>query len=309
MLFGAFSQSLPDIDFIAYFWLDKTDNLLAHRGITHSILFGIAAVAAFSYITRRVYHLRKFTWRHGMWLFGLNVFCHLFIDAFNAYGIGWLEPFSDARISFHILFVADPLFSIWPLLAVILILVFFRRMDIRKWSWRLGLGLSAVYLLYAVYNKRTVEAGIRAQLKARGTNYRSFFTTPSPFNSWLWFVAIEDSTGYYTGYRSVFDKKTIDLSYSPRNELLLRLVKDKDEVDDLLRFAQGYYTVEKSNDTIQFNIIRFGKISGWADMNAKFAFYYYFDHPAANEFLVQRGRFSNWNKETIGVFVRRMKGD
>ena len=36
MLFGALSQSLPDIDFIAYFWLDKTDNLLAHRGITHS---------------------------------------------------------------------------------------------------------------------------------------------------------------------------------------------------------------------------------------------------------------------------------
>jgi len=39
MLWGAVAQSFPDIDFIAGFWMDTTDELLAHRGFTHSLLF------------------------------------------------------------------------------------------------------------------------------------------------------------------------------------------------------------------------------------------------------------------------------
>ena len=41
MLWGALAQSIPDVDFLAAFWLNTTDNLLAHRGFTHSILFGL----------------------------------------------------------------------------------------------------------------------------------------------------------------------------------------------------------------------------------------------------------------------------
>ena len=49
MLWGILAQSIPDIDFIASFWLDTPDNLLAHRGFTHSLLFGalIATIMAF----------------------------------------------------------------------------------------------------------------------------------------------------------------------------------------------------------------------------------------------------------------------
>lgn len=309
MVAGALAQSIPDIDFIAYFWLDQTDNLLAHRGITHSILFGILVVAALSAATRRIFHKRKFTWRHGAWLFGLNVFCHLFIDAFNAYGVGWFEPFTHDRFSFNLLFVADPFFSIWPFLGVIVILSFYRKHWPRRSAWAGALALSGLYLIYAVVNKLTVEAEVRRQLKIRGTAYESVLTTPSPFNSWLWFVVIKDEKGFYTGYRSVFDKQMMDLGYALRNDSLLQGVKNRDEVNDLLRFAQGSYTVERAHDTVVFNILRFGKISGWHELDAKFSFYYYFDKPGANEFLVQRGRFKNWNRETIRTFVRRIRGE
>ncbi|MEO7923997.1 MAG: metal-dependent hydrolase [Chitinophagaceae bacterium] len=309
MVAGALSQSIPDIDFIAYFWLDQTDNLLAHRGITHSFLFGIIAIIGFSAATRRIFHKRNFTWRQGTWLFGLNIFCHLFIDSFNAYGVGWFEPFSHARMSFHVLFVADPFFSIWPLLGVILILTFYRSERMKRLAWSAGLSLSLLYLFYAMVNKITVEAEVRRELKSRGTAYQSFFTTPSPFNSWLWFVIIKDEKGFYTGYRSVFDRKRIDLGYAPRNDSLLQQVKNRDEVKDLVRFAQDYYTVEKTQDTVVFNILRFGKIAGWHELDSKFSFYYYFDSPGANEFLVQRGRFKNWNGATIRTFIRRIRGD
>ena len=39
MLWGALAQSIPDIDFLASFWMDTASNLLAHRGFTHSFLF------------------------------------------------------------------------------------------------------------------------------------------------------------------------------------------------------------------------------------------------------------------------------
>lgn len=309
MVAGALAQSIPDIDFLAYFWLDQTDNLLAHRGFTHSIIFALVITAILSAGSRKIFHKRKFTWRYGLLLFGLNIFCHLFIDAFNAYGVGWFEPFTHQRFSFHLLFVADPLFSIWPFLGLIAMLVFYRRIAVKKMAWSIGLGLSVLYLFYAVVNKLSVEAGVRRQLTMRGIAYQSFFTTPSPFNTWLWFVVIKDKKGFYTGYRSVFDNKFMDLSYAPQNDSLLAEVKYRDEVNDLLRFARNYYTVEKTNDTVVFNILRFGKIAGWYQQDTKFAFYYYFDKPGANEFLVQRGRFSNWNRETIRVFIRRIKGN
>jgi inner membrane protein len=309
MVAGALAQSIPDIDFIAYFWLNKTDNLLAHRGITHSVLFGILVVIGLSAATKRIFHKRKFNWEHGAWLFGLNVFCHLFIDAFNAYGVGWFEPFSHLRFSFHVLFVADPFFSVWPFLGMIAILVLYRKHKARRLAWQFGLGMSALYLLYAVYNKWTVETAVRRQLRTEGIAYRSFYATPSPFNTWLWFIIVREEKGFYTGYRSVFDKKRTALVYAPRNELLLREVKDTDDVHDLLRFSQGDYTVERAHDTLVFNILRFEKIAGWYDPRAKFAFYYYFDRPDANHLLVQRGRFKNWNRETIRGFIRRIRGE
>jgi inner membrane protein len=85
-------------------------------------------------------------------------------------------------------------------------------------------------------------------------------------------------------------------------------VEDKPDVEELLRFSQGYYTVENRNDSIVFNDLRFGQITGWNNPNAQFAFHYYLNYPEANLFVVQRGRFANWNRKTIGSMIRRIAG-
>ena len=41
MFYGALAQSVPDIDFVTAFFLHGAENVVAHRGLTHSILFGI----------------------------------------------------------------------------------------------------------------------------------------------------------------------------------------------------------------------------------------------------------------------------
>ncbi len=119
MLWGAMAQSIPDIDFLAAFWLDTTSNLLAHRGFTHSFLFCAIITPLFALLAEKLH--RPHNIRFLLWLlfFGSVIFIHIFIDAFNNYGVGWFEPFSHKRISFNAIYVADPFFSIWPGIAAV----------------------------------------------------------------------------------------------------------------------------------------------------------------------------------------------
>src|SRR5450631_3083593 len=139
MLLGALAQSLPDIDFLASFWMDTSHDVLAHRGFTHSFLFVALAAPLLGYGAWRMWRGRgprsgrdatsggaadgagemgdpaRGNLSLGGWtfFFGLQLFVHIFLDAFNAYGTGWFEPFSHYRVSFQVLFVADPFYSVW----------------------------------------------------------------------------------------------------------------------------------------------------------------------------------------------------
>ncbi len=307
MLIGAIAQSIPDIDFVASFFLSDTEDIVAHRGITHSLLFVILGSFLLARFAARIFPNREMSAVRWILLFGINMFVHVFIDSFNAYGTGWFEPFSHARFSFNVLYVADPLFSIWPFFAA-LILLFLRRSSIRRqFFWKIGIGLSVVYLLYALYNKWDTDKAVRRNLAAQHIPSDHYFTTPTLFNTLLWQVSVSDGNGYHIGYRSVFDKDDrINFSWFPRQDSLLDLVENKKEVRDLQRFAGGYYTVDKRNDTLLFNVIRFGQIAGWDNPHARFAFYYYCDRPGANNMVVQRGRFEAWDRNTTKSFLTRI---
>ncbi len=236
---------------------------------------------------------------------------HLLLDAFNNYGVGWFEPFWDKRISFHTIFVADPFFSL-PGGIACLALIFLPSNHHRRVTWaKTAIIFTALYLFYGLFNKAVVTSNIRELAQRQHINYNSSraFTTPTPFNTWLWFVVIEVKDGYQVGYRSFFDSEdSLRLNFFPRNEQLLNEVRDHKEVNDLKKFSQGYYTVEKRGDTLVFNDLRFGQEIGWYDPRQPFAFHYYLNHPEDNELVVQRGRFAQWNDITIKSFINRIRG-
>ncbi|HYC28946.1 MAG TPA: metal-dependent hydrolase, partial [Chitinophagaceae bacterium] len=150
-LAGAFANSVPDLDFIATFWLDTDRDLLAHRGFTHSILFAALATLLLAKIFERWFHRRTIHLWNWTLFFSVEILLHIFVDAFNNYGTGWFEPFSHQRVSFNAIYVADPFFSLWigvGLLAIVLCKTAQRR---KAWSI-FGLVMSSVYLLYAVSN-------------------------------------------------------------------------------------------------------------------------------------------------------------
>lgn len=310
MLWGALAHSVPDIDFTASFWMDTSSDLLAHRGFTHSLLFCAIITPLFAltaWYWHRPHNIRLRKW---MLFFGVVIFAHIFIDTFNNYGVGWFEPFSHQRISFNTLYVADPFFSIVPIIASIALLKLKRNLPRRKKWWRIGLIVPALYLSYCLVNKYKIDNDVKEILGKQGISYTRYFTTPAPLQNWLWYVVAGNDSGYHVGFRSLFDsKREIAFQYYERNDSLLKPVLNHEDLYKLIRFSQQFYTVEKYSDTLVFNDLRFGQIIGWQNPKGKFVFHYFLQHPIDNTLVVQRGRFEGWNQQTFISFIRRIKGN
>ncbi|HMH20407.1 MAG TPA: metal-dependent hydrolase [Puia sp.] len=337
MLLGAVAQSLPDIDFVASSWLDTSRDVLAHRGITHSFLFVLLAGIALALLAERLGRRRTrkgagagaelgsgehaadvgrgvgsggLSLRGWLFFFCLQLFVHIFLDAFNAYGTGWFEPFSHYRVSFNVLFVADPFYSVWLGISFLALLILKRDSRARKFWMRFGLLVSSFYLYYCVMNKYKVDKLVKKELARQQIAYTRYLTSPTPFNNWLWYIVAEDKNGYDVGYYSLFDRHgSIAFHFFPRNDSLLTPVRGREDVQNLLRFAEGYYTVERWKDVLVFSDLRFGQMKGWEYPDAHFVFHYFLERPGDNMVILQRGRFAGWDKHAVEAFIRRIGGN
>jgi inner membrane protein len=310
MIWGALAQSIPDIDFVASFWMNTSENLLAHRGFTHSIIFSIIILPVFAVLAERIHRPHDISYKKWFLFFAAAVLPHIFIDGFNNYGVAWLEPFSHQRFSFNTIYVADPFFSIWPGVALLMLILLNAYHPKRKFWWKFGLFLPVLYLVYCSYNKYVIDHTVKEIFAKQNISQKRYFTTPAPLNNWLWFVVAGNDSGYHVGFRSVFDSKpTMDFQYFPRNDSLLNTLKDHEDLQRLIRFSQQFYTVEKWNDTLVFNDLRFGQILGWQKPREQFVFHYFLQHPDDNNMVVQRGRFAGWDLNAALFLLKRIKGN
>ncbi len=309
MLWGALAQSIPDIDFMSSGFMSSSSALLAHRGFTHSFLFTVIIAVLFALVAERWHRPHDIKLQKWLLFFGAVVFTHIFLDAFNNYGVGWFEPFSHQRISFNTIYVADPFFSIWPIISTAALLYLSRLLPARRLWWKIGLGVSTIYLLYCLINKWNIDTDVKNILQKQQISYTRYMTTPAPLQNWLWYVVAGTDSGYYVGFRSLFDAgQTIKFQYFPRHENLLAPLSNQEELQKLIRFSQQYYTVEKWGDTLVFNDLRFGQIIGWSNPKGKFVFHYYLQQPHGNKLVIQSGRFAGWNMEVFKGFIQRIRG-
>lgn len=310
MFWGALAQSIPDIDFIASLWLSPAEALLAHRGFTHSLLFVLLIVPVFAILADRVHRPHNIRFLKWLIFFFIEVLLHVWIDLQNSYGIGLWEPFSHQRFSFNTLFVADPFFSLIPALSFLMLLILNAHHRQRGFWWKLAILVPFVYMFYGFYNKYQVTQTIQQSIEARHFKSISFFSTPTPLQNWLWYVVVQQDSGFQIGYTSVFDSsKNIRYRYYPQQKVLLKNISDHESLQRLIRFSQGYYTVVQSGDTLVFNDLRFQQIIGWEKGRSQFVFHYYLQHPADNKLVVQRGRFDQWDGSVFKRYVKRVFGE
>ena len=171
LLFGAIGGTIPDLDvfFGELLYNNQIDAMAFHRGFMHSFLFAILAAVAFGILVFWVYNRGK---RHNMttrkdwiWLFFASIFTHPILDSFTAYGTQLFVPFSNQRVAFNNIAVADPLYTLPFLVALIIMMCFNRTSVKRRLFLKIGFGISSLYMLFTFMIKYHVHGVYKKSLK------------------------------------------------------------------------------------------------------------------------------------------------
>ena len=311
MLWGALANSIPDIDVISGFWLNDPDAILAHRGFTHSILFAFLLSPILSWLFAKYNKNKLMTFRNWMKIFLSGMLFHISLDSMTSYGTGLFEPFSHARISFNNIFVADPFFTIWFLIAFVALLIISNNSKGKTFWTRFGIICGTIYILYTVFNKFNVDASFKQFFAGKNISTQTYFCAPAPLNNWLWMGLAKDHDSIYACYHSVFDNKPIQFyQAAPVNDYLLNPLRNDKNVQTIIRLSQGYYTVEKENDTLVFSDTRFGLLNAWTRNNEPPKFVFRFDVLRTGDSVkVQQSKMPEITGDAFHLLYERIKGE
>ena len=282
LLFGAIGGTIPDLDVFTSRWLygNEIDIMAAHRGFSHSIVFSILGAYLFGWLVHKVYDRGKRQWTTSRsdWikLFFWSLFTHIVLDAFTPYGTQWFLPFSEYRVAFNNISVADPFYTV-PFLLLMIVMMFFRRNSKRRKLWfKLAVGVSSTYMLFTIGNKFYVDSVFKSSLKGKNINFKRFSTQPTILNNILWYGIAETETDYRVGFYSLLDSERQFSNWQTlekNHELLPKTIQDMKTLD---WFSNGYYNLSKQKgDTIRFNDLRYPLLNADDPNSSVFSLYLY----------------------------------
>ena len=139
ILWGAIAGTIPDLDVFVgkLLYTNEIQAMAFHRGFMHSILFAVLVCFFFGWVTYKLYDFgkRKHTTnlKDWIWLYFLSIFTHPLLDCFTPYGTQLFAPFSNYRVAFNNISVADPMYTV-PFLLCLIIMMFFNRKKIQR-TW------------------------------------------------------------------------------------------------------------------------------------------------------------------------------
>lgn len=289
LLFGAIGGTIPDLDvFIGnLFYNNKIDAMLYHRGFMHSILFSIIAAFLLGWLVYKLYNSGKRldTTTKNDWikLFFWSLFTHPILDCFTPYGTQLFAPFSNYRIAFNTIAVADPLYTL-PFLICIIVIMFYKRNSVKRKKWLVyGLVISSIYMLFTIGNKLYIDSIFKASVAQKGIEYSRFSSQPSILNNVLWYGVAETENTYEVAYYSLFDKTNqfSDWQSIPKQRHLKK--SDYKDIIDLAWFSNNYYNVVKiDNENFLYNDLRYPLVETKNGYESVFSFTLYKENVRLN---------------------------
>lgn len=275
ILWGAIGGTIPDLDTIPGQFLDTVSRLEIHRGFSHSIVFALLISpllgALLSWLYRKKNEASFWGWTQ---LFFWSIFTHPLLDIFTTWGTQLLWPM-EWRIAIQSIFVIDPLYTL-PFLLCLLVVLFLNRTSPRRKQWnKWGLIISSVYLGISVLIKLYVDTVFENSLAQNKVAYVRFDSRPTPLNTLLWTSNIEKENDFLITYYSLLDSNK-ELAYFefPKNEELLNPYRNHPKVERLIKLTKGFYTIEKTENGIAMNDLRFGLTQGFDEGKGEFVFTY-----------------------------------
>ena len=230
------------------------------------LIVSVLAIAGFvgvllkNYLSKRLEDV-ELTWKNWYWLFFWSIFTHPLLDSCTTYGTQLFQPFSDYRVAFNNISVADPFYTV-PFLICLLVARFLTRgSNVRKWVNWAGIIISSLYLIWTVYNKFKVNAVFEKSLQKQNISYSRYTTSPTIFNNFLWTCTAEGNKEFYQGFYSIFDSKPEVETFNiiPKNHHLVDHFQAEEDFKVLRWFSKDYYAImERSDGLLQYNDLRFG---------------------------------------------------
>lgn len=209
--------------------------------------------------------------RGWIWLFFVSIFTHPILDCFTVYGTQLFQPFSDYRVSWDNISVADPAYTIPLLLGVLVASLIARHRTARRFANWTGIAISSAYMIFTFYHKTEFNRIFEKSLAAEGIEYQRFMSGPTILNNFLWLGVAEGDTAYYHGYYSFFDKEPQVKNFNiiPKNHEWIAGHENERTVRILQWFSKGYYNVIRRKDgRLQLNDLRYGSFEeGFKDEN------------------------------------------
>ncbi|HZH42730.1 MAG TPA: metal-dependent hydrolase [Lysobacter sp.] len=260
LLAGAALGTLPDLDVVPVNLItdDPVARMTWHRSASHSLLvlpwLGWAIWAWCRSRGRRVAEAP----RRWFWAIQLALLTHPLLDAFTVYGTQLLWPLPLAPAMWSSVFIIDPLYTIWLLMACVAAWCLREHGGAQR-ALVLGLALSSAYLGWSLVAKALVEREAERSLAAIGLADAPRFSVPMPFNTLLWRVVAMTPDGFVEGERSlVADRGPIRFRRHRSDVGAMADVADAPAVARLRWFNRGFMKAEVRDGVLVLSDLRMG---------------------------------------------------
>lgn len=268
ILWGVVLGTLPDLDIIAYPWLDHIERLEWHRGWSHSLFLMLVASPAIGWLVSKI-HKGKVGMRRAAWTVFAILATHVLIDVFTVYGTMVFAPFSDYRAGWNNLFIIDPLFTTPLLLGILIACISRKNQSVRRWANISGLALATLYAGWSLAAKAIAEDRMRDELANAGISYDRFVSNPTPFNTILWRgLAERDQDFVITYYSFLNPNEPPAFDFIPKNHQILAPIAGSREAKRLAWFSDGFFSVHQTSQGWLVSDWRFGE---WRSVDDPFS--------------------------------------
>ncbi|MCZ6619063.1 MAG: metal-dependent hydrolase [Gammaproteobacteria bacterium] len=222
---GALVGAMPDIDVFFSFGGDYFDQLVSHRGITHSLIFApvigpMIAWAVWRWEMRGSLEpadrKRLLTWTAAI---VAAIWSHPLLDLLTPYGTQLLLPFSNTRFAINAMPVIDPVYTLM-LLGGLLAAGRLYRANARAVALT-TLSISSVYLGYGWYLNEGAEAYAVRQLARENVRDAKVAAFPTFFQVHYRRIVVRTPVEDRVGYVSMWKPCEIAWGSAPRADSAL----------------------------------------------------------------------------------------
>lgn len=305
-IYGAIIGTLPDLDIWFGKLFDPLTAISIHRGLSHSIIFYLFLSVFLGSLIFKI-EKGKIKLFHAIHATFLILFTHSIIDAFTTWGtqIFWPLPY---KVALKSIFVIDIFYTIpW----IICLYFVFKNQDFinrKKWLIR-GFYITTAYLILGLGIKTYVVNKFEKALSSQNIEYTEIIVKPTFSNIILWNANVMTKDSFLLADYSLFDSKPIIFDSYLKNDNLASSYKNHPEFKQLIAISEGWYTLEKSNNGIIFNDLRFGLLKKEKNIT-KFTFSYELSETDINTLEIKEIKKENKDgKKFLAKILKRIKGN